>query len=118
MSSKPWHGPKWPEDVPYEISGYEKPLTSILDTTSKLYPDHTYTIFAGAKCTFAQVKDTADRVAHFLVSRGIEPGDRAEVPAQRRWRKGPLCHGPSHNLPNGRKGPGRLKRGDRRHLQR
>jgi long-chain acyl-CoA synthetase len=76
MSSKPWHGPKWPEDVPYEISGYEKPLTSILDTTSKLYPDHTYTIFAGAKCTFAQVKDTADRVAHFLVSRGIEPGDR------------------------------------------
>ncbi len=79
MSSKPWHGPKWPEDVPYEISGYEKPLTSILDTTSKLYPDHTYTIFAGAKCTFAQVKDTADRVAHFLVSRGIEPGDRIAI---------------------------------------
>ena len=22
MPSKPWHGPKWPPDVPYEISGY------------------------------------------------------------------------------------------------
>jgi long-chain acyl-CoA synthetase len=79
MSSKPWHGPKWPEDVPYEISGYEKPLTSILDTTSKLYPNHTYTIFEGATRTFAQVKDAADRVASFLVSRGIKPGDRVAI---------------------------------------
>ncbi len=79
MGSKPWHGPKWPEDVPYEISGYEKPLTTVLDTTARLYPDHTYTIFEGATRTFAQVKDTADRVAHFLVSRGIEPGDRVAI---------------------------------------
>jgi long-chain acyl-CoA synthetase len=79
MASKPWHGPKWPKDVPYEISGYERPLTSILDTTAKLYPDHTYTIFEGATRTFAQVKDTADRVAHFLVSRGIEAGDRVAI---------------------------------------
>jgi long-chain acyl-CoA synthetase len=79
MSSKPWHGPKWPEDVPYEISGYEKPLTSVLDTTARLYPHHTYTIFQGATRTFAQVKDTADRVARFLVSRGIEPGDRVGI---------------------------------------
>ncbi len=79
MVSKPWHGPKWPEDVPYEISGYEKPLTSILDTTAKLYPNHTYTIFEGATRTFAQVKDTADRVAHFLRSRGIETGDRVAI---------------------------------------
>jgi long-chain acyl-CoA synthetase len=79
MSSKPWYGPKWPEDVPYEISGYEKPLTTILDTTARLYPDHTYTIFEGATRTFAQVKDTADRVAYFLVSRGIEPGDRVAI---------------------------------------
>ncbi|UCB48761.1 MAG: long-chain fatty acid--CoA ligase [Deltaproteobacteria bacterium] len=79
MGSKPWHGPKWPEDVPYEISSYEKPLTTVLDTTARLYPDHTYTIFEGATRTFAQVKDTADRVAHFLVSRGIEPGDRVAI---------------------------------------
>jgi long-chain acyl-CoA synthetase len=79
MSSKPWHGPKWPEGVPYEISGYEKPLTSILDTTAKLYPNHTYTIFEGATRTFAQVKEAADRVANFLVSRGIKPGDRVAI---------------------------------------
>jgi long-chain acyl-CoA synthetase len=79
MSSKPWQGPKWPEDVPYEVSGYEKPLSSILDTTAKRYPDHTYTIFEGATRTFAQVKDTADRVATFLSSRGIAPGDRVAI---------------------------------------
>ena len=79
MAPKPWHGPKWPEDVPYEISGYEKPLTAILDTSAKRYPDHTYTIFEGASRTFAQVKDVADRLARFLVSRGIEPGDRVAI---------------------------------------
>jgi long-chain acyl-CoA synthetase len=79
MSSKPWHGPKWPDDVPYEIGGYERPLTFILDTTAKLYPDHTYTIFEGATQTFAQVKETAERVANFLFSRGIEPGDRVAI---------------------------------------
>ncbi|MGD8229508.1 MAG: long-chain fatty acid--CoA ligase [Desulfobacteraceae bacterium] len=79
MSSRPWHGSKWPEDVLYEISGYERPLTSVLDKTARLYPHHTYTIFQGATRTFAQVKDTADRVARFLVSRGIEAGDRVAI---------------------------------------
>ncbi|MGM0426831.1 MAG: long-chain-fatty-acid--CoA ligase [Thermodesulfobacteriota bacterium] len=79
MSTKPWHGPKWPEGVPYEISGYEKPLFSILDETAQKYPDQTYTLFNGAGRTFAQVKDTADRVADFLVSKGIKPGDRVAV---------------------------------------
>lgn len=79
MLSKPWHAHRWPEDVPYEITGYEKPLTSILDSTASLYPDHTYTIFAGSARTFRQVKEDADRLANFLASRGIEPGDRVAI---------------------------------------
>jgi len=79
MSTKLWHGPKWPEGVPYEISGYEKPLFSILDEAAKDYPDQTYTLFNDASRTFAQVKDTADRIAHFLASRGIKPGDRVAI---------------------------------------
>ena len=79
MSSKPWHSPKWPEGVPHQLSGYEKPLFSILDTTASQYPDKTYTIFADASRTFAQVKDVADRVANFLVSRGIKKGDRVGI---------------------------------------
>ncbi|MCF8082627.1 MAG: AMP-binding protein, partial [Deltaproteobacteria bacterium] len=79
MSTKLWHGPKWPEGVPYEISGYEKPLFSILDEAAKDYPDQTYTLFNDASRTFAQVKDTADRIAYFLASRGIKPGDRVAI---------------------------------------
>jgi len=79
MAAKPWHGPKWPEGVSYEVSGYEKPLFSILDDSARDYPNATYTIFQGAMRSFAQVKETAHRIAHFLASRGIEKGDRAAI---------------------------------------
>jgi len=79
MASKPWHGSRWPQGVPYEISGFEKPLYTILDETASKYPDATYTIFADATRTFRQVKDTADRIANFLASRGISRGDRVAI---------------------------------------
>jgi long-chain acyl-CoA synthetase len=79
MASKPWHGPKWPQGVPYEISGYEKPLFSVLDDAARDFPDKVYTIFNDGNRTFAQVKDTADRVAHFLAARGIKKGDRVAI---------------------------------------
>ena len=79
MASKPWHGPKWPRGVPYEISGYEKPLFSILDDAARDFPDNVYTIFNDGSRTFGQVKDTADRVANFLAARGIKKGDRVAI---------------------------------------
>lgn len=79
MESKLWHGVKWPKGVPREIGGYEKPLQSILDDAARQHPRATYTIFADACRTFGQVKDTADRLAHFLASRGIRKGDRAAI---------------------------------------
>lgn len=79
METKLWHGAKWPEGVPHEVGGYEKPLFTILDDSARDYPNCVYTIFAGAGRTFRQVKDTADRVAHFLASRGIQKGDRVAI---------------------------------------
>ncbi len=79
MSLKPWPTSKWPEGVPRVISGYDKPLFSLIDETARKYPDNVYTIFNGATRTFAQVKDTADRVANFLASRGIKKGDRVAI---------------------------------------
>jgi acyl-CoA synthetase (AMP-forming)/AMP-acid ligase II len=79
MDKKPWHGPHWPEGVPYEISGYEKPVQSLLDDTAHRYPEHVYTVFNGAFRTFSQVRETADRIACFLASRGIEKGDRVAI---------------------------------------
>ena len=79
MSLNAWPTNRWPEGVPHEISGYDKPLQSILDETAQKYPDLTYTIFNDAERTFSQVKETADKLAHFLESIGIKKGDRVAI---------------------------------------
>ncbi len=79
MSMQTWETPYWPEGVAREISGYRRPLFSVLDDTADEFPDAVYTIFNGAERTYAQVRDTANRVASFLVSRGIEKGDRVAI---------------------------------------
>jgi long-chain acyl-CoA synthetase len=79
MAAITWPTPNWPEDMPHEISGFEKPLYSLLDESASKYPNQVYTIFNDATRTYAQVKDTADRIAHFLASRGIQKGDRVAI---------------------------------------
>jgi len=79
MTTEPWPTDRWPEGVKREISGYEKPLFSFLDESARDYPDKVYTIFSDGTRTFAQVKDTADRIAGFLASRGIKKGDRVAI---------------------------------------
>ncbi len=79
MSLEPWPTPYWPEKVSREISGYNRTLFSLLDESADRCPDLTYTIFNGAEKSFAQVRDTANRVASFLASRGIQKGDRVAI---------------------------------------
>jgi len=79
MSQQAWPTPHWPEGVPREITGYDKPLFSILDDTAKEFPDRVYTVFSDASRTYAQVKDAADRIANFLAGRGIRKGDRVAI---------------------------------------
>ena len=79
MTATAWPAPNWPEGVPHDLSGYEKPLFSLLDESASKYPDQVYTIFNDATRTFAQVKDTADRIANFLADRGIQKGDRVAI---------------------------------------
>lgn len=79
MSRKPWESPKWPEGIPHEITGYEKPLFSLIDDAARKFPNAVYTIFADASRTFSKVRDTADRIANFLASREIQKGDRVAI---------------------------------------
>jgi long-chain acyl-CoA synthetase len=79
MAVTTWPTPNWPEGVANDVSGYEKPLFSILDDAASEFPNQVYTIFNDATRTFAQVKDTADRIANFLASRGIQKGDRVAI---------------------------------------
>jgi long-chain acyl-CoA synthetase len=69
----------WPAGVPRSIMDYEQPLFDILDETARDYPNQVYTLFNDGKKTFSQVKDTADRLANFLASRGIRKGDRVAI---------------------------------------
>jgi long-chain acyl-CoA synthetase len=79
MEEKLWHKHKWPDGVAHDISGYDRPLFSLLDDTVEKYPDLVYTIFEGATRTFTQVHDAANRLASFLASRGIKKGDRVAI---------------------------------------
>jgi long-chain acyl-CoA synthetase len=79
MAAQPWSTPHWPKGVPHDVSGYDKPLFTILDDAAANYPNQTYTIFSDATRTFAQVKDTADRIANFLHAQGVAQGDRVAI---------------------------------------
>ncbi|MCP4576066.1 MAG: long-chain fatty acid--CoA ligase [Deltaproteobacteria bacterium] len=79
MAFEPWDTPYWPEGVPREITGFEKPIFSLLDQSAKTYPDNTFTIFNGRFKSYARVKDTVDRIAHFLADQGIQKGDRVAI---------------------------------------
>lgn len=79
MQVQPWSTPYWPEGVPHEIDGYNRPLYSFLDDAARDYPDQTFTIFNGASRTYARVKETADRIANFLAGKGIAKGDRVAI---------------------------------------
>jgi len=71
--------PYWPDGVSREIAGYNKPVFSLLDDAAQSFPQQTYTVFNGARRSYAQVKEDADKVAAFLQEKGIRKGDRVAV---------------------------------------
>ena len=79
MTANNWPTEKWPTGVPREISGFEKPAFSILDDSADAYPEKVCTIFNGAARTYAEVRDTANRIAAFLAAGGIKKGDRVAI---------------------------------------
>jgi long-chain acyl-CoA synthetase len=70
---------KWPEGIAREITGFDQPLFSFLEEAARKYPNQVYTIFSDGTKTYSQVNDTANRVANFLLSRGIAKGDRVAI---------------------------------------
>ncbi|MFO7886244.1 MAG: AMP-binding protein, partial [Desulfobacteraceae bacterium] len=79
MSVPQWQTPFWPEGVSHDVPDYKFPLFKILDDAARDYPEQTFTIFNGAAKTFAQVKDTSDRIANFLSNKDIKKGDRIAI---------------------------------------
>ncbi len=79
MNAATWDTPFWPEGVANTVPDYHFPLFKILDDSAQATPDNVYTIFIGATRTFAQVKETSDRIANFLARKGIKQGDRVAI---------------------------------------
>jgi long-chain acyl-CoA synthetase len=79
MPDQVWKTPFWPQNVSHAIPEYKFPIFDLLDNSARKYPDHVFTIFQGATRTYAQVKDTADRIANFLASKGIGKGDKIAI---------------------------------------
>nr|MBL0716270.1 AMP-binding protein [Desulfobacterales bacterium] len=79
MHVNTWSTERWPQGVPRDIGGYHKPYFSILDDAASEYPQAVFTIFSGADRTYAQVREAANRVANFLMERGIRKGDRVAM---------------------------------------
>lgn len=77
--NNPIQNDKWPAGVPARISGYEQPLFSVLDSAAQTYPDKTFTIYSGAKKSYAQVQRTANKVANYLTDCGVKKGDRVAI---------------------------------------
>jgi long-chain acyl-CoA synthetase len=79
MTVSRWNTPFWPEGVSNEVNDYQFPVFKFLDDSAAKYPDNPFTVFNGASKTFAQVKDTADRIAYFLADKGIQKGDKVAI---------------------------------------
>lgn len=79
MTDSVWNTPFWPKGVAHTCIDYKFPVFKFLDDSARKYPDQTFTIFNGASKTYAQVKDTVDRVATFLASKGIGKGDKVAI---------------------------------------
>ena len=79
MEDQLWHKSRWPSGVKKTLEYPDEPLYALLDNVVEKHPDSPSTLWSGVTRTFSEVKDHADRIANFLVSRGIKKGDRVGI---------------------------------------
>jgi len=79
MEEQLWHKSRWPPGVKKTLDYPDEPLYALLDNIAEKHPDSPSTLWSGVSRTFSEVKDHADRIANFLVSRGIKKGDRVGI---------------------------------------
>jgi long-chain acyl-CoA synthetase len=79
MKDQAWKTDFWPEGVAHTVSDYNFPIFKFLDDSAKKFPDNVFTVFNGAFKTYAQVLDTANRIANFLASNKIGKGDKVAI---------------------------------------
>ena len=79
MNEKVWHQYKWTQGVPYELEFPVIPIQQLIEDVAKENPDTPFVLFDDKVLTYRQVDQTANQVAHFLASEGIQKGDRVAM---------------------------------------
>ncbi|MFW9909397.1 MAG: AMP-binding protein [Candidatus Thorarchaeota archaeon] len=72
-------GPGWPKTAKKTIEYPKEPVYAMLDRAAEKSGNLPYTVFMGHSRTFAQVREDADKIANFLVSKGIKEGSRIAI---------------------------------------
>jgi len=79
MEDMLWHQHKWPEGVKKTLEYPDEPLYAMLDKAAEKSGDLPYVAYGGQSWTFAEVRESADRIANFLASKGVTKGDRVAI---------------------------------------
>ncbi len=66
-------------EVPHTIDYPDKPLHWALEEAARKYPDNAATIFFGAKLTYHELNEQANRFAAALAALGVKKGDRVSI---------------------------------------
>ncbi|MGY5877341.1 MAG: AMP-binding protein, partial [Candidatus Thorarchaeota archaeon] len=80
MEEQFWHKTSvWPKRTPPSLEYPEEPLFAMLDRAAEKSGGLPFTWYMGGTKTFSQVRESANRIANFLASRGINEGDRVAI---------------------------------------
>ncbi|XKG67053.1 long-chain-fatty-acid--CoA ligase [Mesobacillus maritimus] len=78
MSEKPWLA-QYPPEIPATLEIEGIPVQEYLIRTARDFPDKTAIHFMGKEMSYRQLYESANKVAAYLQSLGIEKGDRVAI---------------------------------------
>ncbi|MHA2366266.1 MAG: AMP-binding protein, partial [Candidatus Hodarchaeales archaeon] len=79
MAEMIWHKHKWPETVKKTLDYPNEPLFKILDHTAEKAGEMTFIQYSGIQHSYLTCKEKADKIANFLVSKGLKKGERVAI---------------------------------------
>ncbi|MHB1420880.1 MAG: long-chain-fatty-acid--CoA ligase [Bacillota bacterium] len=71
---KLWHK-HWPVGLPKSLDYPEVPVYTFLESSAKKFPNHDAIVFQGARFTYSQLLEKAERFATALAALGVKKGD-------------------------------------------
>ncbi|MEW5869609.1 MAG: alpha/beta fold hydrolase [Chloroflexota bacterium] len=75
LKERPWL-PYYDAGVPYTIAVPRVPVHSLLRSTARRFPFKTALAFEGSRISYLRLNREANRFANFLLSLGVQPGER------------------------------------------